>query len=192
MAAKSGKSGKSRGSGKGGGKGRNSTGRKPRRSRRLALLKWGATGLIWVSVLFAGVIVWYAWDLPNPQRLDRVTRRPSVTLVYSQGGTLATFGDLYGEPVGLDRLPSYLPKAVMAVEDRRFMDHPGIDPWGLVRAAFVNLREGRIRQGGSTITQQLAKNLFLTPRRNLRRKVQEMLLALWLEHRFSKNQILAI
>ena len=184
MAAKSDRSRISRVSGTGGGK--------PRRSRRLALLKWGATGLIWVSVLFAGAVIWYAWDLPDPQRLDRVTRRPSVTLLDSRGDTLATFGDLYGAPVGLDRMPPYLPKAVIAVEDRRFMDHPGIDPWGLARAAIVNLREGRIRQGGSTITQQLAKNLFLTPRRNLRRKVQEMLLALWLEYRFSKRQILAI
>jgi penicillin-binding protein 1A len=86
----------------------------------------------------------------------------------------------------------YLPKAVVATEDRRFYGHFGVDPIGLVRAAFANIAAGRIVQGGSTITQQLAKNLFLTQERSLSRKIQETLLALWLEHRFSKNQILEI
>src|SRR6202012_3172307 len=68
----------------------------------------------------------------------------------------------------------------------------GVDPWGLLRAGFADLRAGHIVQGGSTITQQLAKNLFLTPDRTFQRKIQEMLLALWLEHKFSKQQILEI
>src|SRR6202163_2626098 len=86
----------------------------------------------------------------------------------------------------------YLPKAVIATEDRRFYSHFGVDPIGLVRAAFANLSAGHVVQGGSTITQQLAKNLFLTPERRLTRKIQEALLALWLEHRFAKDQILEI
>src|SRR5499427_7330886 len=86
----------------------------------------------------------------------------------------------------------YLPKAVVATEDRRFYSHFGVDPIGLARALFANIAAGHVVQGGSTITQQLAKNLFLTPERSLSRKIQEILLALWLEHRFSKSQILEI
>ena len=80
--------------------------------------------------------------------------------------------------------------AVIAIEDRRFYSHFGIDPIGLARAVFNNLTRGRFTQGGSTLTQQLAKNLFLKPERTLERKVQEVLLALWLEHKHSKDQIL--
>src|SRR3546814_1780125 len=75
---------------------------------------------------------------------------------------LASFGDLYGEPVTLSELPDYLPQAVIATEDRRFYRHPGFDPIGILRAIYVNIREGRLVQGGSSITQQLAKNVFLT------------------------------
>ncbi len=188
MAAKSRKHGKP--ANPRGGRGTSRAGRKTR--PRLRLLKWGATALVWLVVALGGTVVWYAWDLPDTSRLDRATRRPSVTLVGTGGAAIATFGDLYGAPVGLDRMAPHLPRAVMAIEDRRFMTHGGLDPWALLRAALVNLREGRIRQGGSTITQQLAKNLFLTPERSFRRKAQEALLALWLERRFSKQQIMAI
>src|SRR5215207_6408632 len=85
-----------------------------------------------------------------------------------------------------------LPKAVIATEDRRFYSHFGIDPIGIVRALAADLRAGQVVQGGSTITQQLAKILFLTPERNLTRKIRETLLALWLERRFTKEQILEI
>jgi penicillin-binding protein 1A len=89
-------------------------------------------------------------------------------------------------------MPRYLPQAVIATEDRRFYNHFGIDPIGLMRAAIADLAAGHVVEGGSTITQQLAKNLFLTPERNFARKIRETLLALWLEHRFSKDQILEI
>src|SRR3546814_20044922 len=85
-----------------------------------------------------------------------------------------------------------LPHAVIAVEDRRFYDHGGVDYRGLLRAVYVNLREGRITQGGSTLTQQLAKNLFLSSDRTLKRKIQEVMLEFWLEHRFTKDKILPI
>ena len=97
-----------------------------------------------------------------------------------------------GEPLRLGDMPRYLPEAVVAVEDRRFWHHPGIDPIGLARAAWTNLTAGHVVQGGSTITQQVAKNLFLTNARTFRRKVQELLLTLWLEHTFSKREILEI
>ncbi len=144
------------------------------------------------AVVIGGLIAWYGSGLPDISRLDGLTRRPSVTLLSADGTMLATFGDLYGAPVQLHELPPHLPQAVLAVEDRRFYSHFGLDLWGVTRAVLANLRAGRIVQGGSTITQQLAKNLFLKPERTIRRKVQETLLALWLERRFSKDQILTI
>jgi penicillin-binding protein 1A len=167
--------------------------RRPLR-RRLLLwsLKWGLALSIWAAVALAGLVAYYAAGLPDVSGLDAMTRRPSVTVLAADGATLATFGGLYGEPVGVADLPPYLPQAVLATEDRRFYRHFGIDPLGLARAAVANVRAGRIVQGGSTITQQLAKNLFLSPERTLKRKIQETLLAFWLERKFTKDQILSI
>jgi len=164
----------------------------PARPLWLRLLRIGVIVASW-SVAAAGVlVVWYGWDLPNPDKLETPTRRPSVTLLAGNGAVLATFGDLYGGPVRFNQIPPYLVQAVVATEDRRFFDHPGMDPVGILRAAWTNLRAGAVRQGGSTLTQQIAKNLFLTPERSIRRKVQEMLLAFWLEARFDKRQLFAI
>ena len=138
------------------------------------------------------VLLWFAWDMPGPEAALAATRRPSVRLVASNGALLATEGDLYGELVRLRDLPPHFPAALMAVEDRRFRSHFGLDPVGIARAAWANWRAGEVVQGGSTLTQQLAKNLFLTPERSTRRKVQEALLALWLERRFSKDELLEI
>ena len=155
-------------------------------------LRWPLLIGIWGAVALALLLLVFAWDLPRPDSLPAATRRPSVTLLAADGSMLATQGDLYGETVRLRDLPAHLPAALMAVEDRRFRRHFGIDPWGLARAALANWRAGEVVQGGSTLTQQLAKNLFLTPERNFRRKAQEALLALWLERRFSKDQLLEI
>ena len=119
-------------------------------------------------------------------------RRPSLTLEDRSGHVIATFGDLVGEPLRLKDFPPALPAAVVSVEDRRFWHHPGIDPIGLLRAAWVNTIAGRVVQGGSTLTQQVAKTLFLTNARTTKRKVQELLLTLWLEHHFAKQEILEI
>ncbi len=168
-------------------------GRRPRRRSALLLLaRWAVTFAIWALVIAGGIAAWYAYDLPDMERLEAARRPPSVTLLDARGGVITTFGGLYGLPVSLKELPPHLPHAVLAMEDRRFYEHFGLDLVGLARAAFVNLREGRVRQGGSTITQQLAKNLFLTPERTLRRKVQETILALWLERKFTKDQILTL
>ena len=99
---------------------------------------------------------------------------------------------LRGADVSIKELPPYLPKAFVAIEDRRFFSHSGIDPIGLVRAAAANVCHRGVAQGGSTITQQLAKNLFLTQQRTLWRKMQELVLALWLERKFSKSEILEL
>ncbi len=147
---------------------------------------------LWLLIVGAVVIGYFALTLPDTGELTRGARRPSVTILASDNSLLTTFGDLFGQPLSLKEMSPYLPKAVIAIEDRRFYSHFGIDPIGLGRARFANLAAGHVVQGGSTITQQLAKNLFLTPERSLHRKVQETLLALWLEHRFTKNQILEI
>lgn len=152
---------------------------------RLALLV-GIWGLVAGGALFA----WYAYDLPDFDDLYIVERRSSVTLKAADGMVLATYGDLYGEHQALKSLPAHLPQALIATEDRRFHSHFGIDPIGLARATLANLRAGRVVQGGSTLTQQLAKNVFLDRDRTLKRKVQELMLAFRLEQRFTKDQIL--
>jgi penicillin-binding protein 1A len=120
------------------------------------------------------------------------SRQPSISLLAADGSPISSTGEVYGRTVKVAQLPPVLPHAVLAVEDRRFYRHFGIDLRGLARAVWVNLRAGEVVQGGSTITQQLAKVLFLTPERTLKRKVQEALLALWLERKFSKDEILAL
>ena len=132
------------------------------------------------------VLVWFALGIPGEADLDRASsRRPGITILAIDGKEIVRSGDIYGEPVQLSALPSFLPRAVLATEDRRFYSHLGIDPIGVVRALVSNLRAGRITQGGSTITQQVAKNLFLRPDRTIRRKIQEAMLAIWLEANFS-------
>ena len=168
-------------------------GRRPARRRWLArLARWTLVLGIWIGVAAAGAVAWYAWDLPDLSRLETPTRRPAVLLRTADGAMLARYGQLYGGAVRFDELPGFFVEAVSSIEDRRFFEHPGIDVWGILRAAVANIRAGKIRQGGSTLTQQLAKNLFLTPDRTVRRKIQEAIVALWLEARFSKRQIFEI
>jgi penicillin-binding protein 1A len=163
----------------------------PRR-RRFRLLGYAIIAAVWSTLALAVVPLWFARDLPRPDAALDAARRPSLALEDRAGHVFATFGDIVGDPLRLSDLPPYLPAAAVAVEDRRFWQHPGIDPIGLARAIWVNLTSRRVVQGGSTITQQVAKNLFLTNARTLRRKVQELLLTLWLEHTFSKREILEI
>ena len=167
---------------------------RPARQRRgwLRLLRWGFLGTVWGALALACVVLWFARDLPNPDSARDAVRRPSLTLQDRTGHIFASFGDVVGEPLRLSDLPPAVPDAVVAVEDRRFWRYPGIDPIGLLRAAWADLRAGHVVQGGSTITQQVAKTLFLSNARTVRRKVQELLLTLWLEHRFTKREILDI
>jgi penicillin-binding protein 1A len=164
----------------------------PRRNPWVVALRWMVVVSIWGFVAVVGILAWYGYDLPNLDTLEAPQRKPSITLMASDNSVLATYGDLHGGAVQFDQVPPYLVQAIVATEDRRFFDHAGVDGIGIIRAAFANLRAGAIRQGGSTLTQQLAKNLFLTPERSLKRKVQELLLAFWLEARFSKKQIFTI
>jgi penicillin-binding protein 1A len=148
--------------------------------------------LVWGALAAAVVLLWFARDLPRPEAALDGARRPSITLQDRSGHVFAAFGDVVGDPLRLTDMPRYLPAAAVAVEDRRFWHHPGVDLIGLARATWTDLAAWRLVQGGSTITQQVAKNLFLTNARTFRRKVQELLLTLWLEHRFSKREILEI
>ncbi len=172
------------------------TGRRMRVRHRKFTLNWSWIGkaavlcLIWGGVAVAGVLAFYAYDLPDIHEIEGRTRKPAITVLAYDGTRIARFGDYFAKQVHVQDMPKTLVNAVIAVEDRRFYSHFGIDPLGLARAIYTNIRAGHMVQGGSTITQQLAKNLFLTPQRTLRRKMQEMLLAFWLEHEYSKDQIL--
>ncbi len=164
----------------------------PPRRNRFRLLRYAIIAAIWGLLLLGLMLLWFARDLPRPEAALDASRRPSLTLEDRTGRVFATFGDVVGDPLRLSDMPAYLPEAAVAVEDRRFWHHPGIDPVGIARAVWVNLTSGRVVQGGSTITQQVAKTLFLTNARTFRRKVQELLLTLWLERTFNKREILEI
>ncbi|TQV76340.1 transglycosylase domain-containing protein [Denitrobaculum tricleocarpae] len=174
------------------GRSRKTASRKTARHWGLRLASWSLVLTIWAGVILAGVVGWYAYDLPDVDSIEEMTRRPSIRLVSADGVQLASYGDFYGEPITVDQLPPHLPQAILAIEDRRFYSHFGIDLLGIARAMVRNVSAGRFVQGGSTITQQLAKNLFLSPDRTLKRKIQEALLAIRLEQRFTKDQILSL
>ncbi len=156
------------------------------------ILYWGLVVCLWLAIGGVGTIVYVGAHLPPIQSLEIPKRPPSIQIVGIDGHVLATRGDNGGAVLPLKELPSYLPKAFIAIEDRRFYQHYGVDPFGIARAVVANILHRGVAQGASTITQQLAKNLFLTQERTITRKLQEVLLALWLERKFSKNQILAL
>ncbi len=153
---------------------------------------WTLVAGLWFAIGIGGLLFYYAMSLPDTSGLYDVAHTPSLSILASDGEALSHRGDLLGGRVALADIPSYVPEAVVATEDQRFYWHFGVDPIGLARAAYQNFRAGGIVQGGSTITQQLAKNVFLKPDRTFHRKVQEMLLAIWLEARYSKEQILTL
>ncbi len=155
-------------------------------------LRLGLIGAIWATLGIVAVLLWFARDLPRPETALDAARRPSLTLEDSGGRVFASFGDIVGEPMRLRDLPRYVPAAAVAIEDRRFWHEPGIDPIGMARAAITDILRGGIVQGGSTITQQVAKNLFLTNARTFRRKVQELMLTIWLARHFTRQQVLEI
>ncbi len=169
--------------------------------KTVAKLRWYKRRNFWVKFFYLMMMLFFlmiaglaliARDLPDISKLDVIEKSPGITITTVDGMILATYGDVYGEFIPYKELPPSVVKAVLATEDRRFFDHPGVDIWGIARAMVRNIQAGGFVQGGSTITQQVAKNVFLTPDRTLYRKVQEALLALWLEGRFSKEEILAI
>ncbi len=153
---------------------------------------WSAVCGLWAVVAFGGLILFYAMTLPDTDDLWDLDTSPGVTVIAADGTPIVTRGGRHSAAIGLSELPSYVGDAVIAIEDHRFYSHFGIDPIGLARAMFANFRAGSIVQGGSTLTQQLAKNIFLTHERTFDRKLQEALLALWLEAKFTKDEILTL
>lgn len=156
------------------------------------LVYWGAVLSLWGVIAVIGVVIWVGAHLPPIQSLEIPKRPPTIQIVGMDGSLLAQRGEMAGANVSLKDLPPYLPKAFIAIEDRRFYSHFGIDPVGILRALVTNVLHRGVSQGGSTLTQQLAKNLFLTQERTMARKLQEAELAIWLERKHSKNEILEL
>ncbi|MEM9204725.1 MAG: PBP1A family penicillin-binding protein [Pseudomonadota bacterium] len=172
---------------RGGGSGRRSGG--PFKTLR-RLFYWGAVLGVWATLAVGGVLAYYATTIPDMQGLEIPKRPPSIEVRAVDGTIIGQRGKMRGHAVSLHELPRELKQAVLATEDSRFYGHFGVDVIGLARAMVANVQAGRVVQGGSTITQQLAKNMFLRPDRTMERKLQEVVLALWLEARFSKDEIL--
>lgn len=139
--------------------------------------------------LFAAGSILAAPELP---RLPPIQRQPQVTYLDRNGQVLAVRGGRYGPPVNLKAVPAYVPGAFIAIEDRRFYEHNGMDPRGIARAVVTDIVKGRLAEGASTITQQLARNLFLSQERTAERKAKEAIYAIQLERTYSKQQILAL
>ena len=158
-----------------------------------ALLYWTAVLGVWALIFVAAFFAVFASDLPDTSKLYDVERQPSISYLDRSGAMVAVRGSQYAPPIDLDKLPPYVPKAFIAIEDRQFYYHFGFNPWGIIRSQIYNLQnKGGPLRGGSTITQQLARNLFLTTNQNYRRKAQELILAVWLEAKFTKKEILAL
>jgi len=142
--------------------------------------------------LIVGFFFFITWGMPSTDDIWEARNGQSITFIDRNGHVILREGAQNAPPVDLSTLPPYVSQAFIAIEDRRFYHHWGVDVGGLMRAGAENMRAGRVVQGGSTITQQLAKNLFLTNERSWRRKAQEMAMAIWLETRFTKEEILAL
>ncbi|MFD0936038.1 transglycosylase domain-containing protein, partial [Methylobacterium trifolii] len=169
--------------------------KKPGRRRGSFLGRLVYAGIVlglWAIIGLAGLIAYHASQLPPIDQLAVPKRPPNIAILASDGSLLANRGETGGRVVGIKELPPYLPRAFVAIEDRRFYGHFGVDPVGIARAIGQNLTRRGVAQGGSTLTQQLAKNLFLTPERSASRKIQEAILALWLEHKYTKDEILEL
>ncbi len=145
------------------------------------------------TALAAGLVVTYVWFSLDQRGLLQIPQRePGIMVLANNGSVLAEQGAFFGDAAHIAQLPDYVPNAVIAIEDHRFRSHHGVDPVGLIRAMSRNILARRMVQGGSTLTQQLAKNLFLTQEKTLTRKIQEAVLALWLESKFTKDEILQL
>src|SRR6266516_2747724 len=169
-----------------------SSGRGRGRRGLARLFYWAVVLTLWAFIAAIAAIAWVGAHLPPIQSLEVPKLPPAIEIVDLSGRVVAARGDTSGPPLSLKELPPYLPQAFIAIEDRRFYSHYGVDPLGIARALAMNLVHRGVSQGGSTLTQQLAKNLFLTQERTITRKLQEFVLAFWLERKFSKQQILEL
>jgi penicillin-binding protein 1A len=165
---------------------------KIKKNRKKIILKTLGLSLVvlfWSAIILFIMTAYYSRDLPDLNEFANKNIRPQITIYSYDKVELAKYGDSHGDFLTYSQIPQPLINAIVAAEDRRFFNHIGIDLFGILRAYFVNLRAGKLIQGGSTITQQLAKNVYLSPEKTFKRKFQEMLLALQLEQKFTKEQI---
>jgi len=154
---------------------------------------YGIAAGIWAFIIGVIALAFLSLDLPDLDNPSQPGASDTAVIVKAANGvTLVRNGPTYGDWIAFAEIPDSLTNAFLAVEDRHFYSHTGIDMRGLARAVVSNVRAGGVRAGGSTITQQLAKNLFLTNQRTMKRKAQELLLAFWLEQKFTKQQILTL
>lgn len=161
---------------------------KQRVKNRIRILKF--IGCLVITLLT--YLAYCALTIPNMSEAINRTRLPSTTIIANNGNEIQSYGTIYSEVVRSEELPQYVVDAIVYTEDHRFYQHFGFDIISFTRAMLTNIFAGRYAQGGSTITQQVAKNLFLTPQKSIRRKVQELMIAFWLEYKFSKEQILTL
>ncbi len=165
---------------------------KRRKSILWRLIKFFITLGFWGAVTGALAFSYIWFSLDSRGLLKIPERQPGIMMLASNGTVLSEQGAFFGDTARIDELPDYVPNAVIAIEDHRFRSHYGVDPIGLARAMLRNALAGHMVQGGSTLTQQLAKNLFLSPEKTVTRKAQEAVLAIWLESKFSKDEILQL
>ncbi len=160
------------------------------RSWKSNLLVYGINFILLVSVIICGYVSVIYLRMPSLDAILHETRSASVVFLDKNGNEIRSANRIMGTPVSVETLPPHVWQAIIAIEDKRFFKHGPIDVRGITRAVFSNLASGRIAAGGSTITQQTAKNIFLSREKKISRKVQELILSYWLENRFNKNQIL--
>jgi penicillin-binding protein 1A len=170
---------------------------RPRRRKRsggflMGLLWWGFVACLWGGLAAIGVVVYFGAQLPASNTWAIPERPPNIRILAADGSLISNRGQTGGEAVTFRELPHYVPAAFIASEDRRFMSHFGVDPIGLLAVAVESVQAREVTRGASTLTQQVAKNLFLTPDQTLGRKVQEAILAVWLEQNFTKEEILEL
>jgi len=156
------------------------------------LIKTLFISILALFALISSYVLYCYITLPDIDVALSKTRQPSTTIIAENGNEIQTFGNTFSHLIYLEDLPYYVPAAIIDVEDRRFYAHFGFDIIGFTRATLTNIFQKRYAQGASTITQQVAKNLFLTPQKSVKRKIQELLIALWLEKKFTKEQILTL
>ena len=168
--------------------------KKPEEPQKIPLrrrfLVWCLNLFLLSCVAVAGYISYIYMTMPSLDAILHETRDATIVFLDKNGNELRSANRIMGTPVSVETLPPHVWQAIVAIEDKRFFQHGPIDFRGITRAVFSNLAHGRVAAGGSTITQQTAKNIFLSRKKKISRKVQELILSHWLENRFNKNQIL--
>ncbi len=169
---------------------RKKTSEKNAKSWKWRLMAYVINTALLMGVLVAGYVTYVYMRMPSLDAILYETRSAAVVFLDKDGNEIRSANRIMGTPVSVESLPPHVWQAIIAIEDKRFFEHGPIDLRGITRAVFSNLAAGRIAAGGSTITQQTAKNVFLSREKKISRKVQELILSYWLENRFTKNQVL--